>query len=73
MLPERIEVWCCPSKHDKRTELYLDGGIVDKEKQVLGFLYRRVSNGDDYTPVLPKEEMLEWINNPYNDAEPEAL
>lgn len=69
-LPEHIEVWCCPNKHDKRVELYLDGG---RDENGLGWVYKRTSNGDEYTPVLPEATMLEWLADKDNPAIPEVL
>ena len=59
-LPEKLIVPCCPGKLCGNTEVYLDGTL---DKGVLKYIYRRCSNGDDYTKPMTHQEMIGWIDN----------
>lgn len=69
-LPNRLNVWCCPSKRDKRIGVYLDGAMLSAKTQELGYVYRRHSNTDEYTRITSFTDMWEWLENQENISQP---
>lgn len=64
-LPNEIWAPCCPGKSCGNTTLYLtksfiNDDVLDKRS---GYVYRRRSNDEDYSPVLSEEDMTLWLKN----------
>lgn len=59
-LPKRLTVACCLGKDCGNTEVYLDGTLDGSE---LKYIYKRVSNNDEYTIPMDLEELTEWLKN----------
>jgi hypothetical protein len=72
LLPNAIEVWCCPNKHDHRIVVSLGGDMIDWRTQELGYVYIR-HNGDQYTAVMSKADMIAWLTDPDNIAEQKVV
>lgn len=58
-LPKELTLPCCPGKSCGMTSLYLDGTYKNNE---LVYVYKRSSNGEDYSPALNLVDMDNWVD-----------